>query len=331
MISYHEAMMNIFCEWWFEPAVATVSFVLFISWYWYYERNVYQRSVTPKSSSVIHWDIKNGPSLQSFLSYWIGIYIWTRIVPPASQHIPVGIPQNLPDCVDLVLQVVLGVIYYDAIFFVLHWMMHEIPFLRRFHARHHDYQVIQRSSGADDLNANGTYPYGTAETKQRPATLPIMMECRQTLSHSLVDQTIQVLVNILVQRKLWMPRRSRGSGRITSMMMMTLVIKSRLARVLHNIVVIWMLVESHSAAPQPYIWRRYFTGCREHYWHHTHMLLLDSTTSNNDNHKWQPQSHNNNHNKRQRYQQFFGYLDELRFRWLDRRLDFQNSIDVRSS
>jgi hypothetical protein len=29
MISFHEAMMNIFCEWWFEPAVATVSFVLF--------------------------------------------------------------------------------------------------------------------------------------------------------------------------------------------------------------------------------------------------------------------------------------------------------------
>jgi hypothetical protein len=90
-----------------------------------------------------------------------------------------------------------------------------------------------------------------------------------------LDGSLQVLVNILVQR-----RTPWG------------VVKTRLARGLHNFFVIWMLVESHSASNIPCIWRSLLVGVREHRLHH-----LGSTDPYGKNH---------------RFQQFFGYLDELR-------------------
>lgn len=318
-------MNNIFYTWWFEPALATACFAFFINWYWYYERNVFQVSVASTFRSTVYLDVKNGPLLQSFLSYWIGIYIWTRIIPPASNHIPNGIPQNLSDCGDLLLQVVLGIVYYDAIFFVIHWMMHEIPILRKFHARHHDYHEIQKNTAENKFNLKSKIanPTVSAETKQQQEQNKslLMMECRQTLCHSFVDGALQVLVNILVQRKLWIPYVDWKSTQYYYLhgVGMTLVIKSRLARAIHNIIIIWMLTESHSAAPKPCIWRKYFIGCREHYLHHTILLTSESSTNNNGIYRQQ---------RRMRYQQFFGYLDDLRFAMMDQNL-LSYSLNVR--
>ena len=44
--------------------------------------------------------------------------------------------------------------------------------------------------------------------------------------------------------------------------------KSRLARWLHNIVVVSMLCESHTSAAEPRVARRLFGGVRDHYLHH---------------------------------------------------------------
>ena len=77
---------------------------------------------------------------------------------------------------------------------------------------------------------------------------------------------MQVLANIAVQRHcVWGPA------------------KTRLARAIHNVVVTWMLTESHSASPTPNVTRRLFSGVRDHRKHHTHNA--------------------------RRFQPFFGYLD----------------------
>jgi hypothetical protein len=116
-----------------------------------------------------------------------------------------------------------------------------------------------------------------------PIAAPPAVESRDTLRHSLVDGSLQVLVNIMVQRQLpW------GT------------VKSRLARALHNVLVTWLLTESHSAAPTPYIWRKWCVGVRDHCHHHNHSMPLSSSMQD-----WSY--------RRTRYQQFFGYLDDLRF------------------
>jgi sterol desaturase/sphingolipid hydroxylase (fatty acid hydroxylase superfamily) len=101
-----------------------------------------------------------------------------------------------------------------------------------------------------------------------------MLEARHVLRHSFLDGSLQVLTNIAVQR--YTPWG---------------VVKSRLARALHNIILTWMLTESHSSAPYPNVFRRQFVGVREHRWHH---LCGDKTLG-----------------RCHRYQQIFGYLDDL--------------------
>lgn len=94
------------------------------------------------------------------------------------------------------------------------------------------------------------------------------MRARDALTHSPVDGVLQVLANICVQRStLW--------G----------VPKSRVARALHNVLVTWMLTESHTCAPTPYVARRWCVGVQRHRDHHSGKAY---------------------------YQQFFGYLDDLR-------------------
>jgi len=95
------------------------------------------------------------------------------------------------------------------------------------------------------------------------------LRARDVLLHSPVDGALQVLVNIFVQRHTpW------GS------------VKSRCARAIHNVIVTWMLTESHAACPTPRLARRWFAGVQRHRAHHT--------------------------NSAQYFQPFFGYLDDLR-------------------
>lgn len=270
--------------WWFEPAQVTLCFAIFINWYWYHERAI-RVSSDVTFRSTVDWTTA-GPLFQSGIAYWVGIYLWTSIVPPAATHIPDGVPANATHFLYLSAEVVTGIVLYDAIFFVIHWAMHEIPCLRYWHARHHEQQKMKNHHAA------------TATT-----TTAAPVESRDTLRHSLVDGSLQVLVNILVQRHApW------GA------------VKTRLARVLHNVLVIWMLTEAHSAAPTPCIWRSMFAGVRDHYQHHTttarHVAAVDpgrksgqagaaAATAAAGEAMSSP--------RLLRYQQFFGYLDDLRF------------------
>merc|ERR1712217_783877 len=95
------------------------------------------------------------------------------------------------------------------------------------------------------------------------------LRARDVLLHSPVDGFAQVFVNIMVQRHTpW--------G----------MVKSRLARAIHNVVVTWMLTESHTISPSPRVARRWFSGVRRHRAHHL--------------------------SGRPYFQQFFSYLDDAR-------------------
>ncbi len=189
----------------------------------------------------------------SLVSYWIGVTAWVQIVPkPAGGVLPSGVPNSVQSCVLLLTEIISGIVLYDAIFFAIHWAMHEcrsIPFLSCIHKEHHrEYKCL---------------------------------EARHVLRHSLFDGILQVLVNITVQRHTpW------GT------------VKSRLARALHNVIVTWMLTESHSTSPTPYVFRRFCIGVKEHRQHH--LFGGDSKVSCGGLGRFH------------RYQQFFGYLDDMR-------------------
>ena len=230
-------------SWWWEPMVATLAFAVFLNIYWYQER-IRGLSANNSFGETCYFEL--GPLFSSGLAYWAGIYLWKTIVPPAADHIPDGIPTNPSEVVYLLAEIVTGIVLYDSILFFVHWSMHEVPLLRSWHHRHHD------------------RPEGT-------------LEARDTLRHSIADGTLQVLINILVQRHTpW--------G----------MVKSRLARAIHNVLVVWMLTESHTCSPEPYIWRRWCVGIREHRLHHFASMEHD------------------HYGKYHRHQQFFGYLDDLR-------------------
>jgi hypothetical protein len=272
--------LTIVRTWWFEPALATVCFAVFIHWYGRHEQRhgiVVQRRRRKTSSS---WT--QDPIVQATVAYWIGIYLWTRIIPPAAEFIPHGIPMDWNDGLYLTMEVASGIVCYDAIFFFVHWAMHEIPCLRSWHARHHEF------------SATGiTMPNGS---------VAVVVQARDTVRHSLMDGSLQVLVNILVQRHtVW--------GRV----------KTRLARALHNVIVIWMLTESHSAAPTPYIWRRWCIGVRLHGQHHNHSPPPPLQSHPSRSRAYAKASVALDNDPRMRYQQFFGYLDDLRFILLCRR------------
>jgi len=315
---------RVFRQWWFDPALATACFAVFINWYWYHERRRGRsRDVSFRSACVepqeglesirsnnnhslrLLLDHYVGPMFQSLAAYWMGIYLWTSVVPPAAPHIPDGLPSSASGVLYLVAEVVTGIVLYDAIFFVIHWAMHEVPALRVLHARHHELQQLYESKS--DCKSH----HSTATDVPR-------MESRDVLRHSLADGALQVLVNIAVQR------RNCLLGPV----------KTRLARALHNILVIWMLTESHSAAPTPNVWRRrWCPGVRDHYRHHTGRVNMtanmhfdvdecsetdtedeDDDTDRSSSSKTNERSSSNHH--RLRYQQFFGYLDDLREHYL---------------
>lgn len=182
-------------------------------------------------------------AFSSLGAYWLGILLWTRVVAPVTGA-GTGCPTGAASAAKLVAEVVAGLVAYDFVFFWLHMGMHLLPRVGRAvgHSQHHDFDGKRGGGGAASESAF------------------------RTVNHSLVDGSLQVLTNILVQRHTpW------GSPKLT------------LARWLHNVVATCMLVEAHTTAPRPRVFRRLFVGVRDHHLHHRH--------------RGAP------------YQQFFGHLD----------------------
>ncbi len=231
--------------WWVDPLVATISFAVSIHFYWYHERKRGLSRDSHLADTIDLWSL--GDLTNSLYAYWIGILILHSIAPSNQLGRPDGIPSDFPSFFHLIGEVVSGIICYDALFFVVHWMLHECPSFRRFHRRHH------------------------------ASNPPNSLEARDVLRHSLIDGILQVMCNVVIQQ-------SNHVGGL----------KSRFARVLHNIMVTWMLTESHCASPEPNIWRRWFVGVRNHRIHHLGLAKKGHES----------------------YQQFFGYLDYLRVKLL---------------
>ena len=236
---------GIFRAWWFEPFVATFSFTFAIHVYWYEER---KRGLSRENrilDTFFVYNVHTSDLWNSLGAYWIGICIlkWIRMIYIESESpvvIPDGFPTDLDSCVYLILEVVAGILMYDAIFFAIHWAMHAIPRLRGLHSRHHSdaASIVESNLDKDKIWDNNT---------------SASLEARDVLRHSIVDGSLQVLCNVLVQQLNPWPDGGR---------------KSRLARVLHNAIVTWMLTESHTVSPTPNIFRRFFVGVREHRYHH---------------------------------------------------------------
>jgi len=240
-----EIMMSFARNWWFDPFVASFSFGVATYIYWTEER---KQGLSRQCRRDDVWNNGFGPVTKSLAAYWVGLYILRELKllnPPNNGFIPDGLPvDGFDSLLYLLTEVISGIIAYDFYFFFIHWAFHELPFFQSFRAMH----------------------------KQHHIQLKCTVEARDVLNHSLADGSLQVLINIYVQRyNPW------GA------------VKSRLARAIHNVIVTWMLTESHTATPNLYVFRRWFIGVREHRLHHLG-------------------------EHRGRYQQFFGYLDEAKER-----------------
>jgi len=271
-----ESLTSMFRSWWFDPLVASIGFFASIMIYTHFEFKEGKSSY--KSWREFLWGkgidhIDARPSLNmSLFAYWVGVLIWVNVVPPPTlmsvpggdnnnnprqyiQHsIPDGIPTSISSLSYLLLEVVSGILLYDAIIFFIHLAMHECPYIAWLtkHSEHHK------------------------ATKN--------LEARHVLRHSLIDGSLQVLVNIFVQR--YTPWG---------------YVKSRFARVLHNLIVTMMLTESHSASSNPNLFKWWCVGVREHRNHH--LGIYRKKESRDDKGKL----HYHNH----RFQQFFGHWDYL--------------------
>lgn len=290
---------DIFRAWWFDPAIASLSFIIFMNLYWHYERK-HSRTNDTSSAWAIGFSLKSRPDVQSALAYWAGIVavkaafgvVGVSLSPGEMWD---GIPTTLSEGLYTVAEVVSGIVAYDAIFFFLHWAMHDIPALRWVHARHH-YQLHQdaTSSSTRATTMDEQLTLASKQERRQMPTSRVPVECYDVLRHSLLDGLLQVGVNILVQRHTpW------GC------------VKSRFARLWHNVIVVWMLTESHTTSPYPMIWRNrtYFPGVYHHVAHH-------GSFTTHEHHNSEKQGGGR---AALRYQQFFGYLDDLRIHYAVRR------------
>ena len=221
-------------SWSLEPLVATLSFAAFMRLFRLYEEK--------RPTSVFRPPfLFSTRAFGSLFVYWLGVAMWVCIV-PRPVGAASGCPHSFGDYFHLAAEVAAGLISYDFLFFFVHLLMHHSARFGSWtnHAQHHKFTHDESSY--------------------------------RTVNHSLVDGTMQVLVNILVQRHTpW------GAP------------KTKLARLLHNVLIIELLVESHSSSRHPRIARRLFTGVDGHVRHHRH--------------GGPP------------YEAFFGYLDWAWARW----------------
>ena len=138
-----------------------------------------------------------------------------------------------PTAARLLGELAAGIFCYDLLFYGIHRAFHarRAPaWLRRLHAEHH-----RREDGG-------------------------ALRARETTHHSLVDGFLQVLCNVLVQRR--------------SLPLFSGAPKHDLSRCLHNVVVTYMLVEIHSGYDAPWCMHNVapglFGGAKAHEHHHKH-------------------------------------------------------------
>ncbi len=239
------------------------------------------------------------PSLNlSLFAYWLGILIWVQIVPPPSDGDPMfgslneQYYQGYQNKTQVAVSTMKGSIpdgipnsfnsmIYLSLEVVTGILLYDTIFFFIHYAMHECKFMAWLTRHCEHHKA----------TKN--------LEARHVLRHSLTDGILQVLVNIAVQRRTpW--------GRI----------KSRFARILHNVLVTLMLTESHSASTYPKLFRGWCVGVREHRNHHLskyNKFVMERKLKKG--YEGEKKSGIDFH----RYQQFFGHWDYMRFKYMHRK------------
>ncbi len=164
-------------------------------------------------------------SWQPLVMYLAGIKIFHCFItkPP--------LPTIPPSFFRLFVELITGILAYDLAFAPIHRLLHLGPkFMRKTHHRHHAARPPQRTGSLAPL---------------------------ETVQHSLPDGTLQVLVNVAVQRYLFLPFWGN---------------RHPLSKLLHNILVTWLLTEAHSGYDLPFmshrVYPRLLGGAPNHDKHH---------------------------------------------------------------
>lgn len=161
------------------------------------------------------------------------------------------LPEHPPSFWRLVGELIFGLWAYDFLFYWLHLAMHRWPSLGHGHSVHHGWR-------------------GGAGADTKPSDR--FLEAEVVVQHSFFDGSLQVLINILVQNL-----APLGVG------------KHKFSRLLHNVVVTYLLTECHSGLDLPWgshrLLPKIMGGAPRHELHH--------------------------HTHRHCYHQFFTYLDSF--------------------
>mmetsp|Transcript_51482 Transcript_51482/g.95234 ORF Transcript_51482/g.95234 Transcript_51482/m.95234 type:complete len:254 (+) Transcript_51482:105-866(+) len=243
--------MQEWCEeaasiWWLDPFIATASFATFINFFSFLEERHVKRPSGAEHSGLLYWLGLRPLSVVTpvaGLAYWLGVYLWVCLVPPPAASS--GCDFSLSTMGRILVELVFGLLAYDALFFTIHVLEHRGPAAFR-HSAHH---MMHHAAGKD-------------------------VRAMHVLQHSLLDGTLQVLVNIAVQR----------NGPFGP--------KLKVTRWFHNVIVTYLLTESHARIPKLPLSSRFpklFSGVLHHKHHHGSGGAP--------------------------YQQFFGYLDAFLFGW----------------
>ena len=70
---------------------------------------------------------REGCSANAAFLYWVFVLLWVTVVPPPGL-IPDGMPSSASGAAYLLLEVVSGIVAYDALFFAVHWGLHAHDF-----------------------------------------------------------------------------------------------------------------------------------------------------------------------------------------------------------
>ena len=118
--------------WWIEPAIATLSFGVFISLFRACER----RQCSSEWTARKPWRLVTPRGAGTVVTYWAGVALWTTVVSPTGATS--GCPYDYSSLLLLAAEVLGGIIAYDFAFFWLHLLMHQRHFgcaIR--HSQHH--------------------------------------------------------------------------------------------------------------------------------------------------------------------------------------------------
>ncbi|GMI24992.1 hypothetical protein TeGR_g5493 [Tetraparma gracilis] len=148
------------------------------------------------------------------------------------------LPLHPPSAVRFLFELASGVLLYDCLFSLLHRALHRTPLLRPLHRRHHSCAPEARKGRS--------------------------LVALETVQHSFPDAFLQVAANVLVQRLALFPILLPAGA--------ALLPKHPLSRVAHNLLVTYLLAESHSGYDFPWqshnVFPRVFGGAPDHERHH---------------------------------------------------------------